>query len=165
MADVTKVQDGYVVSLEYTLTIDGEEIDSSIGGEPLEFLQGAGNIIPGLEKALYGMTVGQSKTVVVSPEEGYGEFDEEAMITVPRSEFPKEIPLELGLELEMNDEDGNPMSAFVAEIGKDEVTLDLNHPLAGDELHFDVKIVGLRPATDEELEHGHVHGEEDDEEE
>lgn len=158
MAVINKVQDGCVVSMEYTLKVDGEVVDSSVGHEPLEFLQGGGNIIPGLEQALYGMSVGDSKKVVVAPADGYGEFDEEAMINVPRAEFPSEIPLEIGLELGVQDDEGNPMSAFVAEITEEAVLLDLNHPLAGEELHFDVKIVALREATAEELEHGHAHG-------
>jgi FKBP-type peptidyl-prolyl cis-trans isomerase SlyD len=158
MSEVLKVQDGQVVSMDYTLHVDGEMIDSSAGQEPLEFLQGAGNIIPGLEQELYGMAVGESKKVIIQPEEGYGELDPDAFVEIPKEQFPSEIPLEIGVELQVTNEDGQPMSARIDEVTDESVTLDFNHPLAGKELHFDVKVVGLREATDEETEHGHVHG-------
>ncbi len=157
MSDV-KVQDGQVVSMEYTLHVDGELVDSSEGQEPLEFLQGEGNIIPGLEDELYGMGIGESKEVVVAAEDGYGLLDPDAFIDVPKSQFPAEIPLEAGVELQVQDENGNPMMARIDRVDNENVKLDFNHPLAGKELHFKVKVVGLRDATEEELEHGHVHG-------
>ncbi len=160
MSNLMKVQDGCVVSMDYTLHVDGELVDTSSGRAPLEFLQGAGNIIPGLEDELYEMAVGESKKVVVAPVDGYGEFDSEAVVEVPREEFPPEIPLEVGVELQVTDESGNPMLARITAVTDDLVVLDFNHPLAGKELHFDVKIVGLRDATDEEMEHGHAHDEE-----
>lgn len=152
-----KVQAGRVVSMDYTLHVDGEKIDSSEGREPLEYLHGAGNIIPGLERELSGMAVGESKEVIVSPADGYGESDPDAYIEVPRSEFPANIPLELGLELQVQDPNGNAMYARIDAITDEVVRLDFNHPLAGKELHFSVKIVGLREPTEEELDHGHVH--------
>jgi len=155
--EVLKVQDGHVVSMEYTLQVDGEILDSSSGHEPLEFLQGAGNIIPGLEDELYGMAIGESKQVIVQPEEGYGTLDPEAFVDVPKEQFPPTIPLEVGVELQVTNEDGTPMSARIDTVSDDSVRLDFNHPLAGKELSFDVTIVGLREATDEETEHGHVH--------
>lgn len=162
MADTNnKVQAGRVVAMDYTLHVDGEKIDSSEGREPLEYLQGAGNIIPGLEREITGMEVGESKKVVVSPADGYGESDPEAFIEVPRSEFPSDIPLELGLELQVQDPSGNPMYARIDAITDESVRLDFNHPLAGKELHFSVHIVGLREPTDEELDHGHVHSDDD----
>lgn len=157
MSEAVKVADGLVVTMDYSLTVDGELIDTSEGSEPIEFLQGTGGIIPGLERELYGMAIGDGKDVIVSAEEGYGEVDEEAHMDVPRQEFPAEIPLEIGTMLEMQDQDGNPMHARITEVGAETVCLDFNHPLAGKELHFSIKIAGLRPATPEELDHGHVH--------
>jgi len=157
MSKIT-VQDGQVVSMEYTLHVDGEMIDSSVGHEPLEFLQGAGNIIPGLEDELYGLEVGEAKNVIVAAEDGYGILDPDAFIDVSREQFPAEIPLEIGVELQVQDEDGQPMLARIDRVDDDNVRLDFNHPLAGKELVFDVKIVALREASEEEMEHGHVHG-------
>ena len=158
MSDDLKVQDGQVVSMDYTLRVDGEILDSSAGREPLEFLQGAGNIIPGLEQELYGMAVGESKNVIVQPEDGYGVIDPDAFVDVPRSEFPANIPLEIGTELQVTDEHGHPMNARIDQVTDDDVRLDFNHPLAGKELNFDMKIVALRAATGEETDHGHAHG-------
>ncbi len=143
--------------MDYTLRVDDEIVDSSQGGEPIEFLQGHGNIIPGLEKELHDMAVGESKDVAVSAADGYGEIDPAAIIDVPRSEFPPSITLEPGVTLQVQDNEGNVMLAQIREVGSETVKLDFNHPLAGKDLHFNVKIVGLRNATDEELAHGHVH--------
>jgi len=153
-----KVTEGQVVSMEYTLRVDGKVIDSSAGGDPLEYLHGAANIIPGLERELEGMSVGESKAVIVAPEDGYGETDEEAYLDAPRSEFPDDMSLQPGVEMELSMEDGHRMYARVESVEGDMVRLNMNHPLAGKELHFDVKVVGLREATDEEMEHGHSHG-------
>jgi FKBP-type peptidyl-prolyl cis-trans isomerase SlyD len=158
MSDALKVEDGQVVLMNYTLRVDGEVLDTSVGHEPLEFLQGAGNIIPGLEQELYGMGLGESKKVIVQPEEGYGVIDAEAFVEVPKNQFPPEIPLEVGVELQVTNEDGQPMSARIDAVDDETVTLDFNHPLAGKELHFEVTVVGMRDATDEENEHGHAHG-------
>ena len=157
MNEALKVADGQVVEMEYTLKVDGETIDTSEERGPIEFLQGVGNIIPGLERALYGMTVGESKDVVVAAGDGYGEMDGEAYMEVPRDQFPEDIPMEVGTQLELHDEAGHPMVARIDQVGDTTVRLDFNHPLAGKDLHFAVKIAGLRPATDEELDHGHVH--------
>lgn len=145
--------------MEYTLHVDGQLVDSSEGRAPLEFLQGAGNIIPGLEEELYGMELGESKNVIVSAEDGYGELDPDAFVDVPRAQFPAEIPLEPGIELQVRDDTGRVLLARIDRVDDQSVRLDFNHPLAGKELNFQVKIVGLRDATEEELEHGHVHGE------
>ena len=157
MSEIMKVADGQVIVMEYTLQVDGETIDTSDGHEPIEFIQGAGNIVPGLEQALYGMAVGESKTVVVTAVDGYGEMDREANMEVPRDQFPQDIPMEVGTQLELHDEAGQPMVARIDQVEDTTVRLDFNHPLAGKELHFDVKIAGLRPATQEELDHGHAH--------
>ena len=151
------VQDGVVVSMEYTLHVDGELLDTSDGQGPLQFLVGYGNIIPGLENEMMGMKIGDSKNVTVQPEDGYGEFDEEAFTDVPRAEFPADMKLEEGLELHVTDEDGNHQAAYVAEFDDKTVKLDFNHPLAGAVLEFYVKVVALRDPTEEELDHGHVH--------
>ena len=152
-----KVQDGLVVAMEYTLTVDGEVVDTSQGQEPLAFLCGAGNIIPGLEQAMQGMAVGESKDVVVAPADGYGELDDQAFSDVPRSEFPDDIPLEVGIELQLRDPSGASLYARIDDVKEDTVRLDFNHPLAGQTLHFNVKVVEVRQPTDEEREHGHVH--------
>lgn len=151
------VQNNTVVSMEYTLHVDEEEIDSSEGQDPLQFLVGHGNIISGLEREMIGMKVGDSKKVVVLPADGYGEFDENAFMDVPRTAFPADIPVEEGTELTVRDESGQPRYARIDTVEGDNVTLNFNHPLAGDELHFNVKVVGLRDPSSEELEHGHVH--------
>lgn len=152
-----QVEDDAVVTLHYTLTVDGKIIDSSIDEEPIVFIQGQGDIIPGLEKAIYNMKVGDSKEVHVSAADGYGEIDPEAFQDIPRSEFPEDIPLEPGIELEMKDEDGETVYAIISSVDKDSVKLDFNEPLAGKELHFKVEVIDLRSATPEELDHGHVH--------
>jgi FKBP-type peptidyl-prolyl cis-trans isomerase SlyD len=152
------VQDGLVVSIHYTLTLDdGEVVDESTADDPLLYLHGADNIIPGLEKALTGMAVNDSKRVTVSPEDGYGEYDEEAVEALPRNLFPDDMELEPGIVLGLRDEDGNVFDAVVVEELEEEVVLDFNHPLAGENLHFDVKVVSIRQPTAEELDHGHPH--------
>jgi FKBP-type peptidyl-prolyl cis-trans isomerase SlyD len=158
MSDEQSVKDGQIVSMEYTLRVEGEVIDSSEGGAPLEYLQGAGNIIPGLEQAMNGMKIGESKQVTVAAADGYGEADEEAFVAVPREHFPEHIPAEVGIELQVQNEQGQTMHARIEKVSESEITLNFNHPLAGKELKFDVKVVGLRDATEEEMEHGHAHG-------
>jgi FKBP-type peptidyl-prolyl cis-trans isomerase SlyD len=152
------VTDDVVVSLDYTLRLDdGEVIDTSVDQAPLKFLQGRGQIIPGLEQALYGMGVGDEKDVVVAPADGYGEQDPDAFQEVPRDIFPSDMTLTQGMRLRMRDSSGQVFEASVADIRPDNVLLDFNHPLAGETLHFQVKISDLRPATSEEAAHGHVH--------
>jgi FKBP-type peptidyl-prolyl cis-trans isomerase SlyD len=151
------VQIDKVVSMEYTLHVDNEEIDSSKGQDPLQFLVGHGNIISGLERELMGMKVGESKDVVIQPADAYGEFDEQAYMDVPRKDFPTDMQIEKGTELTVRDDSGQSRYARIDMIDGDTVRLNFNHPLAGDELHFNVRVVGLREPTSEELEHGHVH--------
>ena len=151
------VQNNKVVSMEYTLHVENEEIDSSKGQDPLQFLVGHGNIISGLEREMMGMKVGESKDVVIAPADAYGDFDEQAFMDVPRGAFPQDMAVEEGAELTVRDEAGQSRYARVDAVEGDTVTLNFNHPLAGDELHFNVKVVGLREPTSEELEHGHVH--------
>lgn len=151
------VQDGVVVSIEYTLHVDGELLDSSDGQGPLQFLVGYGNVISGLESEMIGMKIGDSKDVVVQPADGYGEFDDEAFMEVPRKDFPKDMPMEVDAELTVRDDEGHARYARVDSVEGDTVRLDFNHPLAGAELHFSVKVVALREPSNEEVEHGHVH--------
>jgi FKBP-type peptidyl-prolyl cis-trans isomerase SlyD len=106
---------------------------------------------------MIGMKVGDSKDVVVPPADGYGEYDDEAFMDVPRDQFPKDMPVEEGLELTVRDDSGQGRYARIESVEGETVRLNFNHPLAGDELHFNVKVVGLREPTDEELDHGHVH--------
>ncbi len=148
-----------VVTLEYTLTVDGQVVDSSEQHGPVSYIHGVGQMIPGLEKAIEGMAVGDSKEVVVPPEEGYGPEDPEAFISIPRNEFPPTIPLDVGTGVQLSDPQGRVFNAVIHEVADDHVVLNFNHPLAGKTLYFTVKVVGLREATTEELAHGHVHGE------
>lgn len=153
----TRVEDDIVVTMDYTLTIDGEVIDTSAEDGPIQFIQGSGQIVAGLERALYGMRTGEKKELVVSPADGYGEEDPSAIADIPRSEFPPEIPLEPGVELQLTDKEGDELEAYIVSVSKDMVRLNFNHPLAGKPLYFAVQIADLRLATPEELDHGHVH--------
>ncbi|GAP15051.1 FKBP-type peptidyl prolyl cis-trans isomerase/Apo-metallochaperone SlyD [Longilinea arvoryzae] len=159
----TKIENDVVVIMDYSLTVDGEVVDSSEEGGPIAFLQGRGNIIPGLERELAGMVIGESKSVTVLPADGYGEFEPENLVDVPRSEFPAEIPLEIGTEIQVAMDDGSEDTAIISDIKDDSIQLDFNHPLAGKTLDFQVTITDLRAPTDEELDHGHVHDDDLDE--
>ena len=149
-----------VVSLSYTLKVDGEIVEYTEEGETLDYLHGHDNIVSGLETALYGLSVGTTKEVSVEPEEGYGYYDEEALFEVDREDFPEEVPLEIGVELQVRDEDDDVAVAVIAGVTDDTVTLDFNHPFAGKTLHFAVTVEDIREPTEEELEHGHVHDDE-----
>lgn len=155
MAD--KVQDHIVVQLDYTLIVEDEVMESTQDGEPIEFIQGIGQIIPGLEDALYGMEVGGKKTVEIQPEDAYGVYDPDSLEVARKDEFSEEIPLDVGTFLDLRDDEGEVLSAQIIEEDEETVTLDFNHPLAGKVLTFEITVVGLRPATPEELDHGHVH--------
>lgn len=161
----SRVENGVVVSIDYTLHVDGEMMDASEQDEPLQYLHGKGQIISGLERELAGLAVGEKKKVLVRAAEGYGDFDPLAVIQIVRAEFPEDIPLEIGTPLQLRNVDGEMMDARISAVEADLVELDFNHPLAGKDLEFDVTIVALRQPTPEELEHGHVHhhGSEDDE--
>ena len=155
MADT--VQDNVIVTLDYTLIIEDEVMESTAEGEPIEFIQGIGQIIPGLEEALYGMKVGEKKTVEIQPEDAYGIYDPDSLEVAKKDEFSEEIPLDVGTFLDLRDDEGEVLSAQIIEEDEDTVTLDFNHPLAGKALLFDIVVSALRPATEEELDHGHVH--------
>ena len=149
-----------VVSIQYKLSDDeGEVLDSSEDGEPLVYLHGADNIIPGLEKELTGKQVGDSLKVTIQPEEGYGAVNEEMIQTVERSAFEGVDKIEPGMRFEAaSEEEGETQLIVVVEVTDDEVTVDGNHPLAGEVLHFEVTVDEVREATEEELTHGHAHG-------
>ena len=148
------------VSIEYTLTNDdGDVIDSSTGGAPLVYLQGAGNIIPGLEKALDGKAVGDELNVTVEPEDAYGEYSAELVSTLNRSMFEGVDVLEVGMQFHASAPDGQMQIVTIRDLDGDDVTVDGNHPLAGQRLNFKVKVVAVRDASEEEVAHGHVHGE------
>ena len=148
-----------VVSVHYSLTLDsGAVVDTSRGREPLHYLHGHGQIVPGLEEELTGRKVGERVQVRVDAERGYGERVEDGVQQVPRSSFPAELELAPGAALNAKTQDGQMVQLHVVEVGADTVTVDFNHPLAGQVLHFDVEILAVRPATQQELAHGHVHG-------
>ena len=147
-----------VVTIHYTLKDDkGAVLDSSAGGEPLAYIQGHGNLVAGLEKALEGKQDGNTLAVLVSPEEGYGTRNEELIQRVPKRALQGSGEIKKGMQFQARTEDGMRVFTVTALAG-DMVTLDGNHPLADQTLHFDVEVVGVREATTEELEHGHVHG-------
>ncbi len=148
---------GKVVFFHYTLTDDaGETIDSSRGGNPLPYLHGAGNIVPGLEKQLEGKALGTRFEAVVAPEEGYGVRSGSPM-PVPRDQFPPDIEIEPGMQFFGEDPNGNRFPLWIAAVEDGTVLVDPNHPLADVTLHFDVEIMSIRDASDEEKAHGHPH--------
>lgn len=151
------VQDHMVVKLDYTLIVEDEIMESTEEGEPIEFIQGLGQIIPGLEDALYGMQVGEEKRVEIQPEDAYGKYDPDSLEVAKKVEFSEEIPLDVGTFLDFRDNEGEVLSAQIIETDEETVTLDFNHPLAGKSLTFEVTIAALRPASQEELDHEHVH--------
>lgn len=147
-----------VVTIHYTLTNDaGETLDSSSGGDPLAYLQGNGNLIPGLENALEGKSAGDKLSVKIAPGDGYGEYDKGLVQQVPRRSFKGIANVEVGMQFQVQSNQG-PRSVTVTHVVGDMVTVDGNHPLAGQNLNFDVEITEVRTATEEELAHGHVHG-------
>lgn len=152
-----KVIDDVVVSMDYTLTVNGEVVDSSKGRKPLEFIQGRGNIIRGLERELYDMTKGESKQISVAPKDGYGEENPDAFVEIYRNQFPEDMILKKDEKIILQDENGRKFIGIIDEIEDDIIHLNLNHPMAGKQLDFVITIVDLRFATKTELEHGHLH--------
>jgi FKBP-type peptidyl-prolyl cis-trans isomerase SlyD len=148
-----------VVSIEYRLHLgDGKIIDESDAGDPLVYLHGYEEIVPGLERAIEGKKAGESLKVQVSPEDGYGEYDPDGVEEVAREEFPPDMQLEAGGIVTAVDDDGDEVEFLVKELRPKTVVVDFNHPLAGKTLHFEVTVREVRKATAEELEHGHAHG-------
>ncbi len=151
------IAENKVVTLHYTLTDDeGTIIDQSDDGSFL-YLHGASNIIPGLENALTGKTTGDELKVTVPPEEGYGERDDARRENVPREMFPADAEIKAGMQFHAEGPEGEMMTVTVAGVEGDTVIIDANHPLAGMQLNFDVKVIEVRDALAEEVEHGHVH--------
>ncbi|MBN1487848.1 MAG: peptidylprolyl isomerase [Anaerolineae bacterium] len=152
------VQKDSVVTLEYTVRLKDDEIlDSNVGGEPLTYLHGYGMIISGLEEALNGMPVGKKQIISVPPEKAYGTRLEDATEWLPLSIFPSDVQLGPGAAMQVEDGEGGTIILYVREVNDEQVLVDYNHPLAGETLTFEVKVLDMRPATAEELAHGHVH--------
>lgn len=153
-----KIAEESVVSIHYTLKNDeGTVLDSSNGGEPLEYLQGYGNVIPGLEAALLGKSLGDRFKVAIAPDQAYGERNEKLVQRIPKDQFPDPSRLKAGMQFQINGPNG-PMILNVMEVSGQEVVVDGNPELAGQTLNFEIEVTGVRSATAEELEHGHVHG-------
>jgi FKBP-type peptidyl-prolyl cis-trans isomerases 2 len=147
-----------VALFHYKLRNDaGEVLDASPDGKPLAYIHGGGNIIRGLEKAMEGRNVGDRFSVTVSAEEGYGPRVEELVQQVPRNAFPEDVEIRPGMRFQAESNVGR-VNVVVTEVGEESVTVDGNHPLAGETLHFDVEVVEVREASAEEVLHGHVHG-------
>jgi len=153
-----QISQNTVAAIDYTLKdATGEVLDTSEGRQPLSYLHGAGNLVPGLESALEGSTEGDSLQVTVQPDEGYGQRDENLIQAVPKEAFSGVDQVEAGMRFQATDDQGQVRLVTVTEVADEEVTVDANHPLAGQELHFDVSVVEVREASSEEIEHGHVH--------
>ena len=159
MTEIETVGDGRVVFINFSLRNDaGEVLDESKPGEPLFYLHGYQNIVPGLESQLAGKAVGDRLTAVVPPEQGYGVRLEGEPQRVRRTEFPKEFEIFEGRQLVVQDAEGNHVPLYISEVKGAWVSIERNHPLAGQTLHFDVEITRIRQAVPEELAHGHPHG-------
>ncbi len=157
---MTVIANDHVVKFSYTLTNgEGQVLDQSDAAHPLAYLHGAGNIIPGLENALTGKSAGEKLVVNVPAAEGYGEYVAEMVQEVPREMFQGVDNIEPGMQFQAQTQDGSVQFVVVKSVEDDVVIIDGNHPLAGQDLTFDVEIVEVRAATQEELDHGHVHGE------
>ena len=152
------ISDKCVVAFHYKLTnSDGEQLDSSDGQDPLKYFHGASNIVPGLEKELEGRKAGDALKVEVQPDEGYGQVNPEMVQKVPRSAFDGAPEIKLGMQFRAQGPGGEAQLITVKEVSEEEITVDGNHPLAGQVLHFDVTIEDVREASEEELAHGHAH--------
>ena len=150
-----------VVSIHYTLTNDaGETLDTSDGREPLVYLHGAQNIIPGLENELTGKSLGDSFEVTIQPENAYGTINPELVQTVPHSAFEGVEKVEPGMQFQARDDDGETQAITVTEVTDSGVTVEGNHPLAGQVLNFTVCVEKVREATEDEVAHGHLHSSE-----
>ncbi len=153
-----QIEDKKIVVMNYTLTTDdGEVLDQSSDGS-FAYLHGADNIIAGLENALTGKMVGDTLNVKVAPADGYGERNDEMIQVVGKEMFESDEGLEVGSQFHAEGPDGQPIMITIAAIDGDDITIDGNHPLAGVNLNFDVSIIDIRDASEEELSHGHVHG-------
>ncbi|NBB77357.1 MAG: peptidylprolyl isomerase [Bacteroidetes bacterium] len=141
---MSKAKDGDTVKVHYTGTLeDGEVFDTSKDKEPLEFQLGQGQLIPGFEKAVEGMEVGESTTVEIPSNEAYGEVRDDLVINVPKDQLPEDISPQIGMQLQVNQQDGQPIPVRITEIGDEDLTLDANHPLAGKDLKFEIELVNV----------------------
>ena len=147
------VQNDVVVQIAYNLNVEGQELESSV----LEYLHGHSNIIPGLENELTGLNVGDRKNVLVKAEDAYGEFDPSMVLNVNRESFPPDFEILLGEPMNLRDASGNVFQAVATALSDESVELDMNHPMAGKDLDFQVTVLSTRPATEEEIAHGHLH--------
>lgn len=151
-----------VVSIDYVLKNDaGEVLDRSEANEPLTYLHGHGQIVPGLETALEGKGDGDRVETVVKPKDAYGERTTDKMIQVDRKQFPADADLEVGEAVLASGPDGDEVTLWIVDVVDESVSLSVDHPLAGETLHFDVTVREVREATKDELEHGHVHDPDD----
>lgn len=149
-----------VVSIHYTLKdTKGKQLESSKGEEPLVYLHGHDQIISGLEKAVNGKSKGDKVSVTVQPKDGYGDYNEDMVTTLEKSQFRDQKELKVGNIFQFVDESGEAVVVRIKEVKGNSVIVDGNHPFAGQTLNFDVEVVGVRKATKEEIEHGHAHGE------
>jgi FKBP-type peptidyl-prolyl cis-trans isomerase SlyD len=158
-----KIDKNTVASVTYSLEVEGELIEKTDKNNPLVFLVGAGSMIPGFERQLMGKEKGDTYNITISPEEGYGESDPEAVVDLSKDVFKiegvlQEDMLEEGKVIPMQDQNGNPLQGVVVEVGEESVKMDFNHRLAGKTLDFTGEVVDVRPATSDEISHGHVHG-------
>ncbi len=159
MAAPTKIRDGSVVNLAYTLkNTGGEVLDRATNEEPFTYMHGGQQIVLGLENALIGLQAGEKKMVKVEPTEGYGEIDLSLKLVVTRAQFPAGLDIKAGMQFETRTPDGHNILFTVEGAEEDKISIDGNHPLAGQTLLFDVEVLSVRDATAEEKAHGHAHG-------
>ncbi|MBL8724317.1 MAG: peptidylprolyl isomerase [Planctomycetes bacterium] len=153
------IADDHVVTLHYRLTLDdGSIADQSFGGDPLVYLHGHRNIVPGLERQLIGRLPGDKLEAVVPAAEGYGEYDPTNEQTVPRNAFPPEVELKVGMSFQTRARNGQTIPVWIRAVAGDQITVSANHPMSGQRLNFQVEVLEVRRATAEEKKHGHVHG-------
>lgn len=157
-----KIATDTVVTLKYTLRDESGEVIDSSDDEPLEYLHGHGQLVPGLERALEGKSQGAKFDIQVPPEDGYGEHEPEQLMEIDRADLPEDLEPEVGMELSADGPDGEVATLWIADIEGSTITLDGNHPLAGQFLNFSIEVENIRAATAEEIDHGHAHGEDDD---
>ena len=158
-----KIDKNHVVALQYTLNAVEENgdytfIEKTEADQPFTFLYGVGMMLPKFEEHLLGLVAGDKKSFTITPEEGYGGKDENAKTELPLEMFEESGMPPVGAMLPLQDPDGNHLNAIVLEVTEEAVVVDLNHPMAGKTLHFDLEVESTRPATEEELDHGHAHG-------
>ncbi|NCN39665.1 peptidylprolyl isomerase [bacterium] len=153
------IQDKLVVGVTYILKNDnGDTLDTATSSDPFYYLHGASNIVPGLEEELTGLKVGDKKSVKVAPEKGYGEINDQLKVKVGKESFPEGTDVSPGMQFAADVGTGQPLPFTVEKVEGEEIFLDGNHPLAGQTLHFEIEVVNIRAATEDEVSHGHAHG-------